>query len=189
MPSRQPLGIRIPLWALKISRVRVPVMNVTLVAFSGGTAVGALVMWFFGVQATLPTLTERGAAVPPDVVVSKPFADDYVATAGIMPLEQQGTTPRVFPPPNPPTATAPPSVSAPMIVMSAAMTVMSTPEGARVTVDGIGWGETPVTIRHLRPGPKVLRLTKEGYVSQRRIVSVPDDRRPSDVQVTLRARN
>ena len=46
-----------------------------------------------------------------------------------------------------------------MVVMPATMMVMSTPTGARVTVDGIGWGETPVTIRHLPPGQKVVRLT------------------------------
>jgi hypothetical protein len=69
------------------------------------------------------------------------------------------------------------------------MTVTSTPAGARVTVDGIGWGETPVTIRHLPPGQKVVRVTKEGYVSQQQTVSVPGDRRSAAVRITLRARN
>ena len=71
--------------------------------------------------------------------------------------------------------------------MSAAMTVTSNPAGARVTVNGIGWGETPVTIRHLPPGQKVVRVTKEGYESQQRIISVPEDRRSADVRVTLLA--
>ena len=71
--------------------------------------------------------------------------------------------------------------------MSAAMTVRSTPAGARVTVNGIGWGETPVTIRHLPPGQKLVRVTKEGYESQQRIISVSDDLRSANVRVTLLA--
>jgi hypothetical protein len=74
-----------------------------------------------------------------------------------------------------------------MGVMSASMTVRSTPAGARVTVNGIGWGETPVTIHNLPPGQKVVRVTKEGYESQQRIISVPEDRRAADVRVTLLA--
>jgi hypothetical protein len=56
------------------------------------------------------------------------------------------------------------------------LSVTSQPSGARVTVNGIGWGETPVTIRHLDFGPKRIRLTLQGYVSQERVtlLSVAD---------------
>jgi cytoskeleton protein RodZ len=69
------------------------------------------------------------------------------------------------------------------------MTVTSTPPGARVTVDGIGWGETPITIREVPGGRKVVRVTKDGYESQQQIVSIPDDRRAIEVRITLAARN
>jgi hypothetical protein len=164
-------------------------MNLTL--FTGGIALGALVMWFFGVQATLPGLTDRGAAAPPDVVTLEPFADAYVATAGILPFAQQETV--TTPPPVPaPTTVISPAMTVmptPAAATPPTMTVMSTPAGARVTVDGIGWGETPVTIHHLTPGRKVVRLTKEGYVSEQQIISVPDDRRSAAVRVTLQTRN
>jgi cytoskeletal protein RodZ len=43
------------------------------------------------------------------------------------------------------------------------LVILSEPAGARVTVDGIGWGSTPVTIRHLSAGSKRIRVTKDGY--------------------------
>ena len=117
--------------SIGISGVRVPVINVTLVAFSGGIAVGALVMWLFGVQPDLPRLIDRGVAPVAKVVASEPSADDHAATVNAaisvtIPVQLQGT--------------APSPVSGPMVPMSAAMTVTSNPAGARVTVNGIGWG-------------------------------------------------
>jgi hypothetical protein len=36
-------------------------------------------------------------------------------------------------------------------------------------VDGIGWGSTPLTIRHLTPGTKRIRVSKPGYATQERV--------------------
>jgi len=44
--------------------------------------------------------------------------------------------------------------------------IMSRPSGARVTVNGIGWGVTPITIRNLPPGRKLIRATKDGYIGR-----------------------
>mgnify|MGYP001032516886 CR=1 FL=1 len=57
--------------------------------------------------------------------------------------------------------------------------------GARVTLDGIGWGTTPVTIRLLKPGAKTIRVIKDGYASEERSVRVSDGRSTS-VHVPLR---
>jgi transcriptional regulator with XRE-family HTH domain len=66
------------------------------------------------------------------------------------------------------------------------LVVTSEPPGARVTVNGIGWGTTPLTIRYLPLGHKRVRLTMSGYVSVERTVVV-DGRRPSaTVRVSLR---
>lgn len=54
------------------------------------------------------------------------------------------------------------------------LVITSNPAGARVTVDGVGWGVTPVTIRHLSPGVKVIRVTKDGYVGQEREVRLAE---------------
>jgi cytoskeleton protein RodZ len=68
------------------------------------------------------------------------------------------------------------------------LVVLSDPAGARVTVNGVGWGSTPLTIRYLPLGEKRVRLTKPGYVSQERTVRV-DGRRPeATLRVTLRER-
>jgi len=55
--------------------------------------------------------------------------------------------------------------------------------GARVTVNGIGWGSTPLIIRYLPPGPKRIRATKDGYRSVERTVELTPER--SDLAVRL----
>jgi lipid-A-disaccharide synthase len=72
---------------------------------------------------------------------------------------------------------------APSVVPAATVTptgtqlnITSQPEGARVTVDGIGWGVTPVTIRHLAEGAKRVRVTNDGYAAGERVVQVTADR-------------
>jgi hypothetical protein len=54
------------------------------------------------------------------------------------------------------------------------LVVTTEPAGARVTVNGIGWGTAPVTIRYLPVGQKRIRVTKEGYVAEERIVHLTD---------------
>ena len=56
------------------------------------------------------------------------------------------------------------------------LVVTSDPPGARVMVDGIGWGTTPLTIRLLTPGDRVLRVIKAGYVSDERRVHIASGR-------------
>jgi hypothetical protein len=56
-----------------------------------------------------------------------------------------------------------------------------------VTVNGIRWGETPLTIRHLTPGEKQLRLTKDGYLSVERTVHLTQDAAPQTLSVELEA--
>ena len=71
------------------------------------------------------------------------------------------------------------------LVSEGQITVRSTPPGARVTVDGIGWGDTPLTVRHLTLGSKTVRLTRAGYRSQQRRVDLRDDRLAATLGVTL----
>jgi hypothetical protein len=68
------------------------------------------------------------------------------------------------------------------------LVVQSNPAGARVTVNGIGWGVTPITIRNLPAGPKRVRLTKDGYVSQERTVILDPTGQPTRTRVTLPVR-
>jgi transcriptional regulator with XRE-family HTH domain len=54
------------------------------------------------------------------------------------------------------------------------LVVTTQPEGARVTVNGIGWGTAPVTLRYLPPGDKRIRVSKEGYTTEERVVRLID---------------
>lgn len=68
------------------------------------------------------------------------------------------------------------------------LVVTSEPPGARVTVDGIGWGVTPVTIRHLAPGVKRIRITLDGYRGEERDVRIGDEGGAVSVRVALQPR-
>jgi hypothetical protein len=61
-----------------------------------------------------------------------------------------------------------------MSTVESELVVITEPVGARVTVEGVGWGLTPVTIRYLSPGAKRVRVTKDGYrAEERRILIAP----------------
>lgn len=57
------------------------------------------------------------------------------------------------------------------------LVITTEPEGARVTVNGIGWGSSPATIQYLEPGQKRIRVSKEGYVAVERVLQVEPGRR------------
>ena len=66
--------------------------------------------------------------------------------------------------------------------------ITSTPPGARVTVDGIGWGQTPLTVSQLAFGDRRIRVTQDGYASQESVVRISGDNPTRTVSVTLRRR-
>lgn len=66
--------------------------------------------------------------------------------------------------------------------------VQSDPDGAQVTVNGIGWGRTPVTIKYLPAGEKRVRLTKDGYVSAERRIQITADQPVRALSATLQPR-
>ena len=57
------------------------------------------------------------------------------------------------------------------------LVVTTEPAGARVTVNGIAWGLSPVTIHHLPPGDKRIRVTKEGFSAQERALRLDEGQR------------
>jgi hypothetical protein len=64
------------------------------------------------------------------------------------------------------------------------LVVKTQPAGARVTVDGIGWGSAPVTIRYLPAGSIRVRVSKEGYQSEEREVRLVEGH-PNVVDIRL----
>jgi cytoskeletal protein RodZ len=65
--------------------------------------------------------------------------------------------------------------------------ITSEPAGALVTVNGVGWGPTPVTIRYMPFGRKLIRVTKPGYASAQRGFDFVPDRRVQSVRIQLSA--
>jgi transcriptional regulator with XRE-family HTH domain len=65
------------------------------------------------------------------------------------------------------------------------LVITSVPPGARVTVNGIGWGTTPVSIAHLPDGAQRVRVVKEQFKSEERIVTVGEGQ-PGRVAITLK---
>ena len=56
------------------------------------------------------------------------------------------------------------------------LVITTVPEGARVTVNGIGWGTTPLAIRHLPAGEQRVRIVKDQFRSEERVVTVGEGR-------------
>jgi cytoskeletal protein RodZ len=65
------------------------------------------------------------------------------------------------------------------------LVVLTEPPGASVTVNGVGWGTAPVTIRYLPPGEKRVRVSRDGYVAEERVLSLASGRRATvDIQLS-----
>jgi cytoskeleton protein RodZ len=101
------------------------------------------------------TVASKGAAEPRASVTAPPAGPLPSEVAGAPTLE---TVADSAPAPSGPTELA----------------IRTQPEGARVTVNGIGWGTSPVTIRHLEPGEKRIRVTLDGYAASERSVTIDE---------------
>jgi hypothetical protein len=64
------------------------------------------------------------------------------------------------------------------------LVLITDPAGARITVNGIGWGVTPLAIRYLPEGDKRIRVSKDGYVTDERVVRVTEGR-PTRIAIRL----
>jgi hypothetical protein len=83
---------------------------------------------------------------------------------------------------------APPPVAA-VAPTEGRLVVMTEPAGAIVTVNGIGHGATPVTIRYLPLGEQRVRVTMPGYRSEERRVRLASSQPSTTVRLTLRPWN
>jgi cytoskeletal protein RodZ len=119
-------------------------------------------------------VVERRAPQPPVSAApqsgqSPAVASSGVATAGrVEPAVAAATT-------SDPLSTSSTAASGAAPVTGTQLIVTSDPPGARVTVDGIGWGVTPVTIRYLPAGVKRLRVTNDGYSAVERLIAMQPD--------------
>jgi hypothetical protein len=76
-------------------------------------------------------------------------------------------------------------VSTAASALESELAVITEPVGARVTVDGVGWGITPVTIPYVSPGTKRVRVTKEGYRAEERRIEIEPGGAPTTLRLLL----
>jgi hypothetical protein len=84
-------------------------------------------------------------------------------------------------------AAAPAAAAEPVAAPAAPVIVVITePEGARVTINGLAYGTTPLTIRDFPPGAKRIRVTKDGYDGEERVVEAAAARSGITLRIELR---
>jgi len=66
------------------------------------------------------------------------------------------------------------------------LVITSTPPGARVVVNGIGRGPTPVVVRFLQPGAYTVRFVLPGYSAAMRTAAISPERLRVRVSATLK---
>jgi transcriptional regulator with XRE-family HTH domain len=149
-----------------------------------------------GAAAALATALYRAGtaapAAPPVTVASAPTPEVEVPAIALVAATEAvranagdielATEPAVSPRPTP-TPTETDSVAGD--ATEGELRITSEPSGALVTVNGVGWGPTPVTIRYMPFGKKLIRVTKPGYVSAQRGFDFMPDRRVRSVRMRL----
>ncbi len=73
-------------------------------------------------------------------------------------------------------------------LMNGVLIITTEPAGARVTLNGVGWGVTPIAIHNLPNGDHRIRVTKEGYVSAEQFVSISDEIPAHKINIELPVR-
>jgi len=68
---------------------------------------------------------------------------------------------------------------------STPLVVITEPPGARITVNGVGVGVAPLTIRSLLPGATRLRVTKDGYAGEERTITLDATRGTRTLRISL----
>jgi transcriptional regulator with XRE-family HTH domain len=152
-------------------------------------AAGALAVATRGQWTTPATQVERAREVAAPAVAEP--TDGVTPAAVDAPPQTAGPPATSSPEASPATASdlvvEPASTVAPPV--ETALVVTSTPAGARVLVDGIGWGRTPLTISNIAPGDRRIRVVLDGFVSAERRVRVVAGRGHVTAHVDLTAAN
>ena len=150
-------------------------------------AVGVIaVVWLaWPTPSNTPPASEPAYQSPPAATSTRASRNSETAPVSVTPPLPTSTPVIAQPVPVAPTSIAPGDAPARTSLVDPVLRITSDPAGARVTVNGVGWGATPVVIRHLPPGPKTIRVTKDGYIADQRVVSLSGASAAS-VQLRLR---
>lgn len=124
---------------------------------------GSVTVTYQPIEANRPTEhLHPDESMPPDGDQQESAAPSTIGAAAV--LARDGEGPR-----QERTTTAVAGVARPITAARASgLVVVTQPEGARVTINGVGYGTTPARIRYLPPGPKRVRVTKDGFETEER---------------------
>jgi cytoskeletal protein RodZ len=168
-------------------RVSSPDQSLPLSAILGALSLALLIWIVAGTERELP----GGIAEPPGSGTEPSSATANLAPPGTRTTQPSGSAVLEVSQPaaaailttvETAVAIAPPSPAATTDVTTSSGTVTelivrTDPPGAQVTVNGIGWGVSPATIRHLPPGSKHVRVTKQGFAATERVLTVDSGQR------------
>jgi hypothetical protein len=139
-----------------------PILAMVAIAMMAVSGLG-LIVWVG------PRLAASAMSVARAVTAARPSASEPLGQeSGPSPVGQpQSASVQVQAP-----VTTDPVIAADAADVEGVLVISSDPAGAQVTVNGIGWGVTPLRIQHLPLGYKRLRLTQAGYLGEERAVTL-----------------
>lgn len=184
--------LRLPSWQLRPAAVIMAVLTVATAGLTvaatqqhaaGAAAVpGAAAAVAATAGITLPTLGGPTVSAASALASARPGGSDRRETSATVPAAVPAVAaatggrsrPAVVPVAVTPAEVAPPPVSATTDAppaparavrgpLTGSLVVTSTPAGAQVSVNGVARGRTPVVIRNVPAGSRVVRLDLEGY--------------------------
>jgi hypothetical protein len=138
------------------------------VVLAGMCLVTAIVFWRWG---------DDGASAILRLPQPAALAETAAATATTGSAEQTGAGLPVLATASDPVGESP--------AVGPELEIVTEPAGAHVTVDGVGWGTSPVTIKYLPPGNKRLRITRDGFAADERLIRLAPGSGRTTVQVLL----
>jgi hypothetical protein len=145
----------------------------------GAVAVGAFVSWRFAAG-------KAGASTAEPSAGGKAFTEAPLAPATPEPASEAPRVPAARRDEAVPTPAVPADRDIARVAqVDAGLLVHSSPEGASVSVDGVEHGMTPVAIRGLALGTRTVLVTRPGYRSAQRQVTLTPDRPSRTLEVGL----
>lgn len=177
-PQRQPAGSTSGSSLTHKNRVLVVA---GLIALSS-LAVSALTLWSRGTVSPvdvqpLSRIEPEVANAPVDVPVAR--ASETVPKVEVAPAI---ATQEIV------TTSPPPPDEAPVVsstVQAGQLTIVTEPAGARVTINGLGRGTTPLTLENVPLGPHRIRVTLDGFVGQERTAQLGPTAATASVKISL----
>ena len=130
-----------------------------------------------GVTDSSPETGGRVGGALPDVSTFQREQEPVAPTSALPLSASAGTTGAVAVSGTDVPVTAETDKARPSVNATTELVVSTEPAGARVTVNGVGWGVSPVTIRNLPPGDKRIRVTSDGYTSAERLLRLAEGQR------------